>query len=148
MNAQQQPSSGMWAPYVPPEIGEKFDVLKTAGEFVLVDVTVREPVDVEIEGRKVKRTPADLRVQTIDATKTRLFSGFAAGIVAQCKRFQAGDLPAVVRIVDATTPNGKTTVLEMVKPIAAGANLAAIAGSLPVPIAPIAPSTPTDDIPY
>jgi hypothetical protein len=140
------PTSGMWAPYVPPEIGEPLDTLAQVPAFVLVDAKVREPVDVTFDGTTSKRTPVDLRVQTTDPNVTRLFSGFAAGVVGRVKRMQAGDLPAVVKLVDETTPRGRTLGLALVQAVAAGADLAAIAKSLPTPMMPT--GSPDGEIPY
>lgn len=132
------PTSGMWAPYEAPEIGEKLDTLYQVGSFVLLEATVRDAVEVEVEpGKKKMREPVDLRVQTTDANVQRVFSGFAAGIVGMAKRVTPGDLPAVCRIVDQPTQRGTTRVLELVKLIPAGADVAAIAASLAVPMMPI-----------
>lgn len=145
MSAVQQPGepSGMWAPYVPAEIGEKFDTLQEAGEFVLVDVKVREGIKTEFGPRDA----ADLYVQTIDPTKTRLFSGFSKGIAAQCSHVQPGNLPAVCRIVSQATPRGATLGLELVRQLPTGADVASIAKALQVPIAPVAVAA-GDGIPY
>jgi hypothetical protein len=151
--ANEQPTSGMWAPYVPPEIGEKLGQLKEAGEFVLVAVTVREGVKTDYGPRDA----VDLRVQTIAVDKTRVFSGFSAGIVGQAKRVQPGDLPAVCRIIGKETgrldDNGKpytTDSLELVRQLPAGVDVVTIAQALSVPIAPVAPAAAQahDDIPY
>lgn len=140
------PASGMWAPYEPPEIGEPLDTLKQVPAFVLVDAKVREPVDVEFDGKTSKRTPADLIVQTAEAGKTRIFSGFAAGVVGRVKRLEPGNLPAVVKVVEEVTPRGRTLGLALVQTIAAGADLAAIAKGLPTPMMPT--GSPDGEIPY
>lgn len=142
-NESTEPT-GMWAPYVPAEIGEKLDQLEEAGPFVLVEAKIREGIKTEYGPRDA----VDLRVQTIDETKTRLFSGFAAGIVGQVSRMEAGNLPAVCRIVKTDTQRGATRGLELVRPLPAGVDLVSIAKALPVPIAPVAVATQTDDIPY
>lgn len=135
--------TGMWAPYVPPEIGEKLDELDKIGSFVLLEAKVREGVATEYGPRDA----VDLRVATTEAGKARVFSGFAAGIVGQCKRIGAGDLPAVCRVIESTTGRGKTRGLELIQLVPAGADVAAIAKGQPVPIAPIQPAG-GDDIPY
>jgi len=132
------PETGMWAPYEPAEIGEKLDTLYQIGAFVLLEATVREAVQVEVEpGVKKMREPVDLRVQTTDANVQRVFSGFAAGIVGMAKRVQPGDLPAVCQIVDQPAARGTTRALRLVQRIPAGADVATIAASQPVPIMPI-----------
>src|SRR5438270_10361895 len=113
-----KPETGMWAPYVPPEIGEPLDTLNDVGAFVLVDAKLRDPVEVEFteKGQQVKklRQPVDLVVATADPDVTRLFSGFAAGIVGQVSRLEPGDLPALCRIVKTGTARGETRGLELV----------------------------------
>jgi hypothetical protein len=132
----------MWAPYEPPEIGESLDELEKLGEFVLVEVRVRENVHTAYGPRDA----ADLRVQTTQRNLTRLFSGFSAGVVGQSKRVQPGDLPAVCRIVPTEVGRGRTRGLALVRTLEAGAELAKIAVSLATPVLP----TPgqADDIPW
>jgi hypothetical protein len=144
MEASQSPTpapeSGMWAPYEPPEIGEKLEVLEEAGAFVLVGVAVREGIKTE----HGPRDAVDLTVQT-GGEGTRLFSGFSAGIVGQAKRMADGDLPAVCRIVPVHVSRGTTRGLELVQSLAAGADLAAAAKAQRVPIMPVRKD---DGIPY
>lgn len=147
-----KPETGMWAPYVPPEIGEPLDTLNDVGAFVLVDAKLRDPVEVAFteKGQTVKkqRQPVDLIVATADPDVTRLFSGFAAGIVGQVSRLEAGDLPALCRIVKTSSGRGETRGLELVQPIAAGADLAAIARAQSPAMMPLKGHDPADPIPY
>jgi len=132
---------GMWAPYEPPEIGEPLDTLENVPAFVLLGAKVREGVKTEYGPRDA----VDLVVQTTTVDVTRLFSGFAAGVVGQAKRITAGDLPAVCRIVKMPTGRGETRGLELVERVPAGADLPALARAQATPIAPIGN---TDGIPY
>jgi hypothetical protein len=136
------PSSGMWAPYEPAEIGESLDILEQVGPFVLLGAVVREGISTQYGPRDA----VDLTVQTSEPGKTRLFSGFAAGIVGQCKRVGDGDLPAIAKIVPQATGRGSTRGLELVDRPAAGADLAAIAKACPIPVMPIGGQT--NEIPY
>lgn len=140
---QHQQQSGMWAPYVPPEIGEKLDELDKIGPFVLLEAKVREGVATSYGPRDA----VDLRVATTEAGKTRVFSGFSAGIVGQAKRITAGDLPAVCRIVETNHGRGATRGLELVQLVPTSADVAAIAKAQQVPIAPIQ-AQHDDGIPY
>ena len=149
MEATQHPSptpatSGMWAPYEPPEIGEPLDTLNDVGPFVLVDAHVREGVATQYGARDV----VDLVVATAEAGVTRSFSGFAAGVVGQCKRLEPGNLPALVKIVDTTVGRGKTRGLELVQLLGPGADVAAIARAQPAAIMPLKGHDPADPIPY
>lgn len=150
MEASQQPAArtGMWAPYVPPEIGEPLDTLNDVGAFVLVDAKLRDPVTVEFDGVKKQRQPVDLVVATVDADVTRLFSGFAAGVVGQVSRLEAGDLPALCRIIKTSSGRGETRGLELMQPIAAGADLAAIARAQSPAMMPLKGHDPADPIPF
>lgn len=150
MEAASTPNlrTGMWAPYVPPEIGEPLDTLNDVGAFVLVDAKLRDPVAVEFDGVKKMRQPVDLTVATAEADVTRLFSGFSAGIVGQVSRLEPGNLPALCRIVNTPTGRGQTRGLELVQPIAAGADLAAIARAQSPALMPLKGHDPHDPIPY
>jgi hypothetical protein len=126
--------TGMWAPYEPTAIGEPLELLEEAGEFVLVEASVREGVSTQYGPRDA----VDLVVGTIEPGVTRLVSGFAAGIVGQAKRKLDGDLPAVVRIVPRQTGRGATRELDPIAEV--DGNAAAIAEAargLPVPLAPL-----------
>ncbi len=136
------PQTGMWAPYEPPEIGEPLDVLEQVDAFVLVDVKVREAVATQYGPRDA----VDLTVATTDPGKTRCFSGFSAGIVGQSKRVEAGNLPALCRVVPQTSGRGTTRGLELVQLLVPGADVAAIAKAQRVPIAPL--NGQTNEIPY
>lgn len=136
-------TSGMWAPYEPPEIGEKLDELDKVGPFVLLAVKVREAVATQFGPRDA----VDLTIATTETGVVRSFSGFSAGVVGAAKRVQAGDLPAVCRVVEQQAGQGKTRGLELVQLLPAGADVGAVAKAQPVPIAPIQPHG-GDDIPY
>jgi hypothetical protein len=155
VEASQSPTplTGMWAPYTPPEIGEKLDTLVGVDAFVLVDAVVREPIEVTFteKGEQVKkmRRPVDLRVATAEAGVTRLFSGFDAGIVGQVERLEPGNLPALCRIINTNpTGRGQTRGLELVQLLAGGADVAAIARAQSTPIMPVKGHEPADPIPY
>lgn len=139
-----KPPSGMWAEYEPPEIGEPLEELAKFGDFLLLAVKVREGIGTAYGARDA----VDLAVQTTEQGRTRMFSGFSAGVVGQAKRIEDGDLPAVCRIVETTASRGKTRGLELVRMVDAGADLAAIARALPTQVLPIAPAGAGDDIPY
>jgi hypothetical protein len=148
-----KPTTGMWAPYVPPEIGEPVATLDDVAGFVLVDAKVREPIEVEFNdgGKLVKkmRTPFDLRIQTADADVTRIFSGFDVGIVGQIGNLEEGNLPAVCRVVKTNpTGRGQTRGLELVQLLAPGADLAAIARAQSPAMMPVKGHDPNDAIPY
>lgn len=130
--APAAPESGMWAPYVPPTIGEAIDELALLPSFVLLDAKVRENVDTSYG----KRTAVDLYVATTTSGEVRVFSGFTAGIVGQAKRKGPNDLPAVARIVDVQLERGATKQLMLLQPVPAGADVGAIAASLPAPLLP------------
>lgn len=146
---QPQRTSGMWAPYTPPEIGEKLDVLAGC-TFVLVDAAVRDPIEVDFgaEGKKM-RQPVDLRVQTAEPGVTRLFSGFSAGIVGQVSHMETNDLPALCRIIESNpTGRGTTRGLELVQLLAVDADLATLARAQSPAIMPVRGHDPADPIPY
>lgn len=134
--------TGMWAAYEAPTIGESLDVLEQLDAFVLLSVKVREAVPTQ----HGPRDAVDLVVQTTTPAATREFSGFAAGIVGQAKRVHASDLPAVCRVVKTEVGRGKTRALVLIQRVAPGGDLAAIARSVGVPLAPI--NGQSDDIPY
>lgn len=137
-----KPTTGMWAPYEPPEIGEPLDTLDKVGPFVLLQVHVREGVATSYGPRDA----ADLTVATTETGVVRTFSGFAAGVVGMCKRVGDGDLPAVCRIVETQAGRGKTRWLELVQLLPAGADVAAIAKAQPVPIAAIVAGATHDEL--
>lgn len=142
--AQPERSTGMWAPYDPPEIGEKLDELDKVGPFVLLAVKVREGVSTQYGPRDA----VDLTVATTETGVVRSFSGFAAGVVGMAKRVTDGDLPAVCRIVEKQQNRGATKGLELIQLLPAGADIGAVAKAQPVPLAPIQPHADDDDIPY
>lgn len=126
-------TDGMWSEYVPPEIGEPLELLQQAGEFVIVSASIRDGV----KTKHGEKSAFDITVQTIQPGATRLVSGFASGIVAQIRMANADDLPAVARIVETPTPRGTTHTLGLVSKLDPAADLAAVARSLPTPIAPL-----------
>lgn len=132
----------MWAPYEPADVGEPLDTLEQVPAFVLLETHVREGITTQFGPRDA----VDLIVQTGIAGETRLFSGFAAGIVGQAKRLEPGDLPAVCKVVARPTRKGTTRGLELVEKVSPMADVAAIAKSLPTPVMPI--GSQTNEIPY
>ena len=143
-----EPGTGMWAPYVPPVIGEPLATLDDVAAFVLVDAQVRPAVELEFDGVKKMRTPVDLTVATAEPGVTRTFSGFAAGIVGQVERLEPGNLPALCRIIDSEVARGKTRGLELVQILEPGADVAAIARAQSTAIMPLKGHDPADPIPY
>jgi hypothetical protein len=138
----------MWAPYVPPAIGEPLDTLNDVGAFVLVAAQVRPAVSVTFDGVAKMRVPVDLTVATAEAGVTRTFSGFSAGIVGQVERLEANNLPALVKIVEQEAGRGRTRGLELLQLLGPAADVAAIARAQPAAIMPLKGHDPTDPIPY
>jgi hypothetical protein len=154
MEASQHPTpppaagTGMWAPYVPPVIGEPLDTLNDVGPFVLVEAQVRPAVPLQFDGQTKMRVPVDLTVATAEPGVTRMFSGFSAGIVGQVERLEPGNLPALVKIVEQEAGRGRTRGLELLQLLGAGADVATIARAQPAAIMPLKGHDPTDPIPY
>ncbi len=99
---------GMFDPF---ERGEKAELLRDHGTFILVSAKLRKGIQTEYG----KRDVADLRVATTHAGSLRLFSAFWAGIVGQVGRMEKGDLPATVRIIEQDTGQASPTyMLELV----------------------------------
>ena len=124
------PESGMFAPYVPPTIGEPLDKLEKLSAFVLLGAVLREG----IATAHGTATAVDLHVATTVPGEIRVFSGFAKAAVGQVRRMTAGDLPAVVALRDIKLENGVSREIVLIQPIAAGADVAGIASSLPEPL--------------
>ncbi len=128
------PESGMWAPYVPPEIGEPLSMLEEVGPFVLLAGTVRDKVQTQYGETKA----FDLTVATTAQGEVRTVSGFGKAIVGQLERMQAGDLPAVCKAIKTDTGReNQARELQLLQLLQAGADVAAVARSLPTPIGPL-----------
>lgn len=126
------PEGGMFGPYVPPTIGEPMDELAKLPSFVLLGAVLREKVATAYG----LRTAVDLQVATTVPGEIRVFSGFAAGVVGQVRRKADGELPAVVALHHVQLERGATLELALVQPIAAGADVAALAAAQPAPLPP------------